>query len=134
YLGLAAQFAFRTDLASHACYFGGEGVELVDHGIDGVLELENLALNVHCNFAREIAAGHSGGDLGDVTDLTGQISGHGVHGVGKIFPRTGHARHVCLTAETSFAAHLAGDSRHFGGERTQLLDHRVQRFLELQDF
>ena len=44
HLGLAAELALGADLARHARHFGGEGVQLVDHGVDGVLELEDLAL------------------------------------------------------------------------------------------
>src|SRR5439155_1284430 len=42
--GLAAEFAFGADLAGDAGDFGGEGTQLVDHGIHGVLELQDLTL------------------------------------------------------------------------------------------
>src|SRR5262249_26171851 len=38
-VGLAAQLPFRTDFAGDAGDFGGEGAELVHHGVDGVLQL-----------------------------------------------------------------------------------------------
>ena len=47
----------------------GEGVELVHHGVDGVLQLEDFALHVHGDLARQVAARHRGGDFGDVADL-----------------------------------------------------------------
>ena len=50
-----------------------KGIQLVDHGVDGVLELKNLALHVDRNFAREVAASDGGRDVGDVADLTGQV-------------------------------------------------------------
>ena len=37
--GLAAELALGADLAGDAGHLGGEGVELVHHGVDGVLEL-----------------------------------------------------------------------------------------------
>ena len=43
------------------------------------------------------------------------------------------AGHDRLAAEPAVGADLAGHARHLGGERAQLLDHRVQRFLEQQD-
>src|SRR5205814_6669305 len=46
----------------------------------------------------------------------------------------GDAGHHRLTPEFAVGADLAGHARHFGGEPAQLLDHRVDRFLELQDF
>ena len=42
-LGLAAELALGADLAGDAGDFGGEAVELVDHRVDGVLQLEDLA-------------------------------------------------------------------------------------------
>src|SRR6185312_1469348 len=51
-LGLAAQLAFGADFAGHACHFGGEGVELIDHGVDGVLQLQDFAFHVHGDLAR----------------------------------------------------------------------------------
>ena len=47
----------------------GEGVELVHHRVDGVLELEDLALHVDGDLARQVAARHRGGHLGDVAHL-----------------------------------------------------------------
>ena len=41
--GLAAELAFGADLARDARHFRGEGVELVHHGVDGVLQLQNFA-------------------------------------------------------------------------------------------
>ena len=43
---LAAELAFGADLARHAADFAGEGVELIDHGVDRVLHLENFAAHV----------------------------------------------------------------------------------------
>ena len=41
---------------------------------------------------------------------------------------------VGLAAELAFGAHFAGHAGHFRGERAQLIDHRVDRVLELQNF
>ena len=79
HLRLAAELAVGADLAGHAGYFSREGVELVHHRIDGILELENFSLHVYRDFARQIAASHGRSHFGDVTHLTGKISGHGVH-------------------------------------------------------
>ncbi len=39
HLRLAAELAFGADLARHARHFAGERVELIDHRVDGVLQL-----------------------------------------------------------------------------------------------
>src|SRR5262249_17501569 len=61
HLCLTAEFSLGADLARDAGDLGGEGVELVHHGIDGVLEFENFALYVDGDFSGEVAAGHGGG-------------------------------------------------------------------------
>src|SRR5207245_337644 len=46
YLRLTTQLAFGSDFASYTRYLACEGVELIDHRIDGVLQLKNFTLNV----------------------------------------------------------------------------------------
>ena len=134
HLRLAAELAFGADLARHARHFGGERVELVHHRVDGVLELEDFALHVHGDLAGQVAARHGGGHLGDVADLGGQVARHRVHAVGQVLPGAGDARHVGLAAEPPFGADLARHARHLAGEAVELIDHRVERFLQLKDF
>ena len=134
HLRLAAELAFGAHFAGHAGDFAGEGVELVHHGVDGVLEFENFALHVDGDLAGQVAAGHGGGDFGDVADLGGEVAGHGVDGVGEVLPGAGHAGDVGLTAEPAFGADLAGDAGDFAGEAVELVHHGVERFLELQEF
>src|SRR5262249_52952742 len=107
-------------------------IELVDHCVDRVFQLEDFAAHIDGDLAREIAAGHRGGDLGDVTHLVGQVAAHRVDRVGEVLPGAGDAGDDRLAAELAFGADLAGDARHFGGKRTQLVDHRVDRLFQLQ--
>ena len=76
HLGLAAELAFGADLARHARHFGGERAQLIDHRVDGVLELQDLAAHVDGDLLRQVAVGDGDGDLGDVADLRGQVAGH----------------------------------------------------------
>ena len=78
HLCLATQLAFRSDFAGHTSHFAGERVELVHHGVDGVLQFENLALHIDCDLARQVAAGYGGGHFGDVANLRRQVSSHRV--------------------------------------------------------
>src|SRR6185295_6162065 len=132
-LGLAAELAFGPDLARDTGDLGGEGAELVDHRVDGVLQLEDLALDVDRDLPRHVAAGDRGRDLGDVADLRRQVRAHDVDRVGEVLPRAGDTGDDRLDAEAALGADLAGDARDLGGERSQLLDHRVDGLLELQD-
>ncbi len=133
HLGLAAELALGADLARHAGHLAGEAVELVDHRVDGVLQLQDLAAHVDGDLLREVAARHGGGHVGDVAHLVGEVAAHGVHRIGEVLPGAGDARHDRLAAELAFGADLAGHARHFRGEGAQLVDHRVDGFLQLQD-
>ena len=90
---LAAELAFGADLARHARHFRGERAELIDHRVDGVLQLEELALDVDGDLLRQIAVGDGRGDFGDVAHLRGQVAGHQVDVVGEVLPRAGDALH-----------------------------------------
>src|SRR5205085_2895373 len=52
---LTTEFSFSADFAGHAGDFSGEGVELVDHDVDGVLQFENFTAHVHGDFAAQVA-------------------------------------------------------------------------------
>src|SRR5581483_9262875 len=131
--GLAAETPVGADLARDARDFARERVELVDHRVDGAFQLEHLAAHVDGDLLREVALRDGGRHLGDVADLRGQVAGHRVDGVGEVLPRAGDAAHVGLAAEPSFGTHFARDARHFGGERVELVDHRVDGLFELED-
>ena len=133
HLRLAAELAFGADLARHARHLAGEGVELVHHRVDGVLQLQDFALHVDGDLAREVAARHGGRHFGDVAHLGGEVGGQQVDVVGEVLPGAGDARHHRLAAEPAFGADLARDARHLAREGAQLVDHRVQRFLQQQD-
>src|SRR5207237_3948607 len=84
--GLAAQFAFGADLAGNAGHFGGETAQLVDHRVDGILELQDFAAHIDGDFLGEVAVGDGDGHVGDVSDLSRQIAGHEIHAFGQILP------------------------------------------------
>src|SRR6185369_15796785 len=51
-----------------------------------------------------------------------------------VLPGAGDAEHVGLTAEPTFGADFARHARHFAGKGVELVDHRIERFLQLKDF
>ena len=75
-----------------------------------------------------------GRDFRDVAHLRGQVAGHRIHRIGQILPRAGDALHFRLAAELSFRADFARHARHFRRERAELIDHRVDGVLQLQNF
>ena len=97
--GLAAEPAFGADFARDARHLAGEAVELVDHRVDRLLELQDLAAHVDGDLARQVAAGDGGRDLGDVAHLAGEVAGHRVDAVGQVLPGAGDAGHLRLAAE-----------------------------------
>src|SRR5262249_7478504 len=127
---LAAQLSRGAAVPRDAGHLGGEGVELIHHGVDGVLELEDFTPDVDGDLSRQVSARDRGGHLGDVSHLVGEVAAHRVHRVGQVLPGTGDAGHDRLTAEFSFRTHLAGDAGHFGGEGAKLFHHAVDPFLQ----
>src|SRR5207249_1489318 len=133
HLGLTAQPPLGADLAGHAGHLRGEAGELVHHRVDGVLQLEDLALDVDGDLLGEVAAGHRLGDLGDVADLAREVGRHRVDVVGEVLPGAGDTGHLRLAAELAFGADLAGHAGDLGRDRTELVHHRVDRLLQLED-
>ena len=118
HLRLTAELALGADFARHASHLARERVQLVDHGVDRVLEREDLALHVHGDLLRQVALGDGGRHVGDVADLAGEVRRHEVHVVGEILPRAGDAAHLRLTAELAFRADFAGHAGHLARERS----------------
>src|SRR4029079_1229702 len=110
---LATELAFRADFTGNARHFRGETVQLVHHRVDRVFQLENLALDVDGDLAREVASRHCGRDLGDVAHLRGQVRTHCVHRVGEVFPGTRHVRHFGAATENALGADLARHATDF---------------------
>ena len=132
-LRLAAELALDDDLARHARDLAGEAVELVDHRVDGVLELEELPAHVGRDLLAEVAVGDRGRHLGDVADLAREVAGHQVDVVGQLLPHAADLdRHGGRLPEPALGADLAGDARDLGDEAVELVDHAVDRVLELE--
>ena len=72
-VGLSAEVALGADLAGHAGHLVGERGQLVDHRVDGLLQLQDLAARVNRDLLRQVALGHRGGHLGDRAHLGGQV-------------------------------------------------------------
>src|SRR5207245_2163729 len=132
-LGLAAQLAFGTDFARDARDFRGEGVELIDHDVDGVLQLGDLAVDIDRDLLGKIAASDGGRDLRDVALWGGEIVRKLIHLHGEVFPGPRRTLHAGLTAEPALGADLAGHPGNLAGERIELVDHRVDGVLQPED-
>src|SRR5207302_1001256 len=104
------------------------------HGVYGVLELTDLAFHFHSDLPGQVAFGNGRRDVGDVAHLVGEVARHGIHIVGQVLPRPAYASDLGLATELPLGPHLAGDTSHFRREGIQLVDHRVNGLLELQEF
>ncbi len=132
HLRLTAQPAVRAHLTGHAGHLLGKGGELVDHRVDGVLQLQDLAPGVHVDLLRQVTARHRRGHLGDLPHLGGEVAGHEVDGVGELLPGAADAVHPGLTAQPALRTHVPRHPRHLVGERGQLVHHGVHGVLQLQ--
>ena len=132
-LRLPAELAFDSDLARDSRDLARERVELVDHRVDGVLQLEELALHVDRDLLAQVAVRDRGRDLGDVSHLTGQVAGHQVDVVGEVLPDTADLdRDRGGLTELALGADLARNPGHLGDEAVELVDHRVDRALQIE--
>src|SRR5439155_509329 len=132
-LRLAAQLAFGTDLAGDAGNFRGEAVELIDHDVDGVLQLADLALDIDGDLLGKVPAGNSRRHVGDVAHLGRHVGRELVHLLGEVLPGPRRTRHPGLATEATLGTDLARHARDLAGEPVQLVDHAVDRVLELED-
>jgi hypothetical protein len=71
HLRLAAEDALRPDLERDAGDLVREVVQLPDHRVDGVLELEHLAFDLHVDGHGHVARGDRLRDDRDRADLVG---------------------------------------------------------------
>ncbi len=133
HLRLPPELAVRAHLTGDARDLGGEAAQLIDHGVDRVFELENLAPHVHGDFLGEVAVRHGHGHIGNVPHLIRQVARHGIHAVGQVLPGAGYPRHNRLSTQLAVRAHFTSDPRDLGREAAQLIDHGVDRVFELKD-
>ena len=135
HIGLAAQLAFGAHFARHARHFAGERVELIHHGVDGVLQLQNFAARVHRDLAstdRPSPPPWSPRAMLRTWDV--RLPAMELTLIGQILPDAADALHVRLAAQLAFRAHFARHARHFAGERVELIHHGVDGVLQLQNF
>ena len=78
-----------------------------------------------------VAARNCRGHVGDVADLAGEVGGHGVDVIGEILPGARDAGDLRLAAQLAIGAHFARDAADLGREGAELIDHRIDGFLEL---
>jgi hypothetical protein len=133
HVGLTAQATFHADLARNRRHLLGERRQRAGHVVDGVGERRDFALGFDGEVLLQVAVGDGGHDLGDAAHLLGQVRTHHVDGVGQILPSSSDARHLGLTTQLAVGANLARNARHLAGEGVELIDHRVDGVLQLQN-
>src|SRR5262249_45821449 len=108
-------------------------LEVTDHLVDVILEGRDLPGRLDLDRSRQVALGDRRGDLRDGADLGGQVGGELVDVIGQVLPGAGHALDIGLAAQNAFGADLAGHARYFRGKRAELVYHRVDDVLDLQN-
>src|SRR5262249_57752367 len=86
---LAAELSVSADLLGDAGHLAGEAAQLIDHGVDGVLQLEDLALDVDGDLLAQVSVRDRGRDVGDVAHLRGKVRRHEIYVVAQVFPGAG---------------------------------------------
>ena len=106
---------------------------MVDHGIDGFLELQNFAAYIDGNFFGKIAIGHRNRHVGNIAHLRGQITGHLIDRIGERFPYARYALHLCLATQLALSADLTRHAGHFRSEHREPLDHGIHHLRGTQE-
>ena len=103
----------------------GRRAEVLDHLVDDVLQLGDLAGGLDGDLPRQVALGHGGGHVLDRSHLGGQVACELVHRLGQAAPGAGHAGDLGLAAQLALGAHLLRDAGDLRRERRELVDHAV---------
>ena len=85
-MGLIDEFTLRADLERDPGDLRRKRPEPDDHSVDGVFEIEDLAVGIDLDLFREVAEGDGLGDLGDRADLVCQVCGEFVHDTRELAP------------------------------------------------
>src|SRR4029434_3664579 len=125
HVGLPTQPSFGADFARHARHLAGEAVELVHHGVERFLQLQDLAAHINGDLTGEVAVGDGRGHLSDVAHLPSQVTGHEVDVVGEVFPGAAHTGHLRLAPKLAFGANFTRHARHLAGKGVELVHHDV---------
>src|SRR5689334_6096736 len=75
-LACPTQPAIGADFPRDTRYLASKRVRLIDHRVDGLLQLQNLAAHVHGDLLREVSPRDGRCDLGNVANLSRQIPSH----------------------------------------------------------
>src|SRR5207237_9984385 len=62
-------------LTGHTSDFGGESIELVHHGVDGVLEIQDFAANVYGDLLGEVSGRYCCRHFGEIARAHGWTPG-----------------------------------------------------------
>ncbi len=135
HLRLPAELAFGADLARHAGHLGGEGVVSWSTIVLMVFFSSRISpRDVDGDLAGQVAARDGRGHVGDVADLGRQVATPSKLTLSvRSFHVPATPSDVGLAAELAFGADLARHARDLAGERVELVDHRVDGVLQLQD-
>jgi hypothetical protein len=78
-LGLTTENTFCADFLGHTRNLRGEYRELVHHGVDGELQVKNLALDVDGDFTSQISPCYGFRNIRNLSNLIREVCGHVLH-------------------------------------------------------
>lgn len=70
---LTAHLTIDTDISGNSLQLPSEGVELADHLINGNFHCQKFSLSMNLDCLAEVSTSNRLGDIGDSTDLLGQV-------------------------------------------------------------
>ena len=124
--GRLAELALGADLAGDAGDLGDEAVELVDHAVDRVLELEHLALDVGGHLLAQVAVGDRADDALHLVAGADEVLDQAVDRLDAVAPDLVGALERDALGELALLADDAADALELGAQRLVGADDLVQ--------
>ena len=131
-MSLSSENSLRTHLTGHPRYLRCKRSKLIDHHIDCVLQLKELAFHINRDFLGQIAGRDGCGYGGDIAHLIRQITGHQIDVLRQILPCAGNAFHIGLAPEFAFCPYFPSNPCNLRCKGAELVYHRVDDFCSSQ--
>ena len=131
---LSTKLSFSSYFAGDTRHFRGKSTELINHGVDRVLQLQCLAARFDGDCLGEISFRHRSRHGGNISYLARQIPGERIHIISKVFPGAADAGYYSLTSELTLGSYFSRHARHFIGEGAELVDHGVHGRADAEEF
>src|SRR6185437_7566220 len=131
---LAAKYAFRTYFPCNPCYFRAEYIKGINHLVQVIFQLEELALHIYRNLLAQVAPRYRDSHIRYVPYLARKVTTHCIYIICKLFPDSCNVWHIGLAAQFTFSTYFTCHTGYLVCKYIQRNHHLVQVILQLEEF